>query len=146
MRTIATLILLLCFYANFNGQTATDAGKQAATSCLLTFENGEWAIEHSDTLRHHCQTIAVASLPAMNQANTPMNLFINTMGTYSLKKAPALVIGDDYTIVVEDLLTGQYYNLKSDEPYTFKMNRGFNQTRFVLEISKSAAKVASAGK
>jgi hypothetical protein len=148
MKTITTLILIMLTCLGIKGQTAPDAGKPqpAGSVCQLKYAGTEWHIEHSDTARHQCQTIALAELPPMSQANTPMNLFINKMGTYSLKKSPELLISDEYSIVVEDLLTGQYYNLKSPEPYTFKMNRGFNQSRFILEISKSGSKVASAGK
>ncbi len=146
MRTTATMILVTLICLGINGQTVLDPkkGPASAAACILTYADNQWAIEHNDTAHHQCQTIAIASLPAMNQASTPMNLFITTMGTYSLKKDPKLVIAEEYNIVVEDLLTGQYYNLKSQEPYTFKMNRGFGQTRFMLEISKTNAKVVSA--
>jgi len=147
MKTITIMILIVCICQNFKGQTVTDQKKSENTAaCLLSYEVGEWTIDHSDTGKHKCQTFVIAELPPMSQANTPMNLFITTMGTYSLKKAPGLIISDEYSVAVEDLLTGQYYNLKTQEAYTFKMNRGFNQTRFVLEISKSNSKVVSTSK
>ncbi|MES2679673.1 MAG: hypothetical protein V4635_07305, partial [Bacteroidota bacterium] len=123
MKTIATLILITLTCFGIKGQTAPEPAKTQPSGpvCTLKYAGTEWSIEHSDTAGHQCQTIAIAELPPMSQANTPMNLFINKMGSYSLKRAPELVIPDEYTIVIEDLLTGQYYNLKTQEPYTFKM-------------------------
>lgn len=146
MRTI-TIMILIWTCLGLKGQTVLDPGKYQSTgaTCVLSYTDNKWVIEHNDTAKHQCQAISIVSLPPMSQTNTPVNLFITAMGTYSLKKASELVIPDEYTVVVEDLLTGQYYNLKSQEPYTFKMNRGFGQTRFVLEISKSGSKVASTG-
>ncbi len=136
MRTIAILIFLIWASLDFKGQTVLDAVKQQSEgACVLNYTDAGWTMEYNDPSKQLCPTIAIASLPAMSQANTPLNLFITVAGTYTLKKDADLAIPDDYTVVVEDLLTGQYYNLKTQESYTFKMNRGFNQTLFVLEIS-----------
>jgi hypothetical protein len=122
------------------------AGFSQSGPCNLSYTDGKWAITHSDTIAHQCSELHIASLPPLTLSPMPMNLFITAKGTYKLKKAPSLAIPEDYTLLVEDLLTGQYYNLNSPEPYVFNMNRAFNQTRFLLEPSKTPAKLATAGK
>ena len=114
--------------------------------CTLSYSDDKWTISHSGTEAHQCSELHIASLPPLNVISVPLNLFITVKGTYKLSKDPSLLIPEEYTVVVEDLLTGQYYNLNSSEPYVFNMNRGFNQTRFLLEPSKNPAKLATAGK
>lgn len=110
--------------------------------CTLSYSNSQWTIAHSYSTHRQCSGLLIASLPSLSQASTPMDLFITVMGSYTLKKDPALQLPPDYSVVVEDLLTGRYYNLNSTEPYVFRMNMGFSQTRFLLEISKDAPKLA----
>lgn len=139
MKTIGTLFVMVLFTGIVSGQSA---------HCTLSYINNSWAIVHSDSTHRQCSELLIGSLPPLSQASTPMNLFITTMGSYSLKKDALLQLPGDYSVVVEDLLTGQYYNLNSPEPYVFKMNRGFGQTRFLMEISKNPVKLAmsSSGK
>jgi len=130
-----TIGILFFFFSILGLQSQTSQHKH----CSLDFKGSQWVLSHHDSVHQNCNAIYIKSVPPVSIAYTPIDLTMTVKGIYSIKKDPSLELDGDYDVVVEDLLTGQYYDLSSPETYTFRVNRVADR-RFVLEINKKSLK------
>ncbi len=150
MRTIVILFLGILIQGRISGQSVLSPSTEVKSGnnapCALMYTGDKWTVAHSDTAHHQCSVLVIKSLPPHSKISTVMNPFISMRGSYTLKKDPSLVIPDDCTVILEDMLTGQYFNLKTQDSYVFNITRGFNQPRFSIEVSQGISKSAVGAK
>ncbi len=142
MKKFSTIILILCMKGVIFGQTQNSTEtKSGSEHCSVTFSGDKWIVSHHESVNHKCNEIVIKNLPPVTKVSTPIDLNINTKGFYTLKKDPSVQISDEYSIGIEDGLTGQYYNLGTQDGYTFSVNRASRDIRFVMEIKKNNLKL-----
>ena len=108
--------------------------KRQNITCTIVYSEDENAMMYGDSLAN-CNVIDLRSLPPATDGNVPVkSVFIK--GNYMLKSSVAITAETGYDFVLEDQLTGSSYNLKSETPYKFNVNRTI-PNRFVLQVKKS---------
>jgi len=141
MKTLITLILIVCTQSVIFGQKKGAGSKhkeEQLNLCVVNYADGKWIITHNETTGdHQCDDLVIKSLPTLQQGNTPLELNMEYQGFYTIKKDPSLMLTDDYHVLIQDVLTGEFYNLNSTEAYPFKINKATNDTRFRMEIKKN---------
>lgn len=138
MKTILTLIM------SFGIQCLTIAQTTGSVaSCSIIYSDKIEAYFYEDSSYVKCNEILIQNLPPLSQSQTNMKLNFATKGNYKFKKAPGLTVPDGYAIHIEDQLTGQSFDLRSQETYSFSFNRMIPD-RFILYIkSVPPSKTAS---
>jgi hypothetical protein len=140
MKTIITILLIIFCQGFMFSQAIVNQVSKTNASCTLNYSDEKWIVTHKDPAPHVCKEILIKSVPPVSKAYTPIDMTMSVKGFYTFKKDPSLAISEDYTVVIEDLLTGKYFNMNTKEGYTYSINRGTAEKRFVLEISKNTGK------
>ncbi|MES2681119.1 MAG: hypothetical protein V4635_14595 [Bacteroidota bacterium] len=145
MKTISTifLIILTQSVAFSQGTVNPDSNSGIDSRCTLNYSNEKWIITHKDPSPHVCTDMVIKSIPPASKAYTPIDLTNTIKGIYTFKKDSSLTISDEYNVVIEDLLTGKYFNMNTEQGYTYSVNRASGEKRFVVEISKNTVKPGS---
>lgn len=121
--------------------TFAQTGSSNSNKCSVIYSDEIEAYFYEDSSYVKCNEIIIQNIPPLSQSHTTMKLNFVTKGSYSFKKAPELTVPDGYSIYIEDQLTGQAFDLRSQEAYSFSFNRMIPD-RFIMHI-KSNHKFAS---
>jgi hypothetical protein len=137
MKTIATLIAFFGIpFLTFSQITNSNPN-----NCSIVYSEDMKAYYYADSASMKCEEILLQNLPPLSQSTTLLKLNFVTKGSYTLKKAQGLIVPDGYNVLIEDQLTGQNFDLKSQDSYSFSFNR-IIPDRFIMHI-KSNDKFAS---
>ena len=145
MKTIVVLILLILAAVDIYIPGASLAkhlsARQEPVPCSIVYSEDEEGMIYEDTLQTQCQLVEIRSLPPMMEGDVPVKVkFIK--GHYSLKRSLSIAVDDSFKVVIEDLLTGQIYDLKSATPYSFNVNRTIPD-RFIMHINRETKTVTN---
>jgi hypothetical protein len=105
---------------------------------LVYSEEDEALVYKDDGTDHSGHEIVIESLPGFDETHIPVIIAQKLKGSFTFKKHPKLELPEYYTVVIEDNLTGQLFDLKAADSYTFSINRSIPD-RFVLHITKKKA-------
>lgn len=138
MKTISIIILVIFTQGFMLAQKHSSQENNQVIRCHMEYADGKWITTHSEVSEdHQCEELVILNLPPMSQKSTPVTLDLVYKGYYFIKRDQSLKIPAEYHIVIKDLLNGEHYNLNSNEPYPFIVNKAAHQSRFVLEISNN---------
>jgi hypothetical protein len=140
MKSIQRILLMIL--VNFSiSQAQIKTGELSADR--LVYSEEEDAIIPKDA-GQHSNELVIESLPGMEELSIPLLFHQQPKGSYTIKKDPGLELPEFYNVIIEDTLTGNQFDLKYAESYSFSVNR-FIPERFVLQISKKRSTAGSRG-
>lgn len=138
MKTLATL-LLICTLSQVSlsqkRQLTNISTSKEAKNSLLFYSQEEDALVLKDTNFTHSEVIVIESLPYFDKLTIPVYIDQQTKGTYSFKKHASLELPEYYSVIIVDRLTGQSFDLKTQDSYTFQVTKDIPE-RFELKIDK----------
>ena len=129
MKTIFILILINLIQSTNFAQT-----KSSIKTCAPIYATDGKNLVFTSSLSNPCYTILIDNLP-LSQSSTILELNLSVKGSYTFKKSEALVIPPNYMVVLEDLYTGNSFNLGSPEKHSFSIGRA-SYKKFALRIYK----------
>jgi hypothetical protein len=113
---------------------AAQAGP-SAKKCGMIYSEEEEALVYKDTAAQYNEEIIIESIPSFAGEPIPVYINPNVQGQHTFKKHPSLSLPEYYSVVIKDTVTGNSFDLKSSDSYTFSVNR-VTPDRFVLYIDK----------
>lgn len=125
-----TFLFLISF---FGIQSLVLAQSSNLNTCSVFYSQEIESYFFEDSSDVSCTEIIIKDLPPLSQSETYFKLNFVTKGRYSFKKASGLIVPDNYKIYIEDQLTGQTFDLRTEETYSFSHNRVI-PNRFILFI------------
>jgi hypothetical protein len=143
MKTIIVLILLLLTAADLyipqDSLLRSLAGLPQSDKCSIIYSEEEDGYTYEERDRTGCTFLEITSLPPLMEGDVPVKISF-TKGSYSLKRSLSVGLDVGYKFILEDMLTGQMYDLKSETPYSFNVSRTIPD-RFVMHVSKDSGKI-----
>lgn len=138
MKTAICIVLVSLMPALLTAQSNHFVEKK----CVLVYSEDEEALVYKDSTLQYHNEILIGSLPG--DAGDPIPVYLNpyVKGQYTFKKHPSLQLPEYYTVVIKDKLTGEAFDLKISDSYTFNVNK-VTPDRFVLCIDKKRNKVTA---
>jgi hypothetical protein len=141
MRTIIVLgftfcIRLIAFPQTNAVQNNSPANTNTLHTCAIIYSPNNGSLIFKAYSANPCLEIIIESLPPLSQASTEFFLELFEKGSYSFKATKGLAIPGNYTVVIEDIQTGNVFDLRSSEPHSFSLNRAMTK-RFVMKINKT---------
>lgn len=134
MKTISTLLCALFLHTMSWSQVNLNQPGLKTSACEVVYSANATGMVYSNQSAGTCTDLKITSLPNMEDGRVPVRLAF-TKGTYTLQKGEGLLIPDNIQVEVEDLLTGQIFDLKDGNPYTFNVNRNMGD-RFMIYFKK----------
>lgn len=137
MKKIVTLFAaaLLTVTAASAQQTAASITADKAKSVMVYSEEDE-ALVYKNGSAHHGREILIETLPGFGNDPVPVDIDQNANGSYTFKKHPSLQLPEYYTVIITDSLTGNQFDLKKSDSYTFDVAKAMPE-RFALEMRKT---------
>ena len=134
MKIITTLIGIMGFQYISLCQPAASAAQQTATTvCTVDYSDESEALQPLEAAPVKSREIMIVGLPPFTHASIPVNLEFGMTGAFTFKKDPSLDVNSSFDLYIEDMLTGQIFNLKTNNSYSFKVSHKV-PGRFVLHI------------
>lgn len=117
--------------------SAQSTKKEITTAKAVMVYSEEYeAIVYKSESQVSGSEILIESLPGYGKEPIPVEVFQNKKGSYTFKKHPSLVMPEYYNVIITDSLTGQSFDLKNADSYTFDVTKS-TPDRFMLYMSKS---------
>jgi len=92
---------------------------------------------NKDSLLQQAQfRIIIESLPGISGQSDELNLDLNTKGVYSFVLHSALIVPTNYRVVIQDLTTGNSFDVQSTELHYFSVNRPMTK-KFSVYLQKT---------
>lgn len=146
-------IFALLFTALVAG--ATGARAQASAPALpagldrlnsvMVYSEEEEAIIYKNETGANSKDILIESLPGYGREDIPVEVNQDEKGNFTFKKAPSLLIPEFYTVVIKDTLTGEQFDLKRADSYSFEVKKVVPE-RFLLQVKKAKSNQLTAMK
>jgi hypothetical protein len=133
MKTLLTTLLLVLAQSVIVAQDLASADE--SESYAIIYSEDEEALVYKDTSDTQGKDIVIESIPGFDKVSIPVVISQNKKGSYTFKKHPTLFLPEYYSVVIEDNLTGNVFDLQSADSYSFSVNRAMPD-RFVLLITK----------
>lgn len=120
MKTIFFSALFLALQLNSVSQTTSD---QTAS------------VNKPEALQQARYSLIIETLPALSDPKAELSLELTAKGIYTFRKAESLVIPENYSLIIEDLATGNVFDLSSSERHAFSVNRAMIKS-FLVRLVK----------
>lgn len=130
MKTILIILFIGMAQAITFAQSRAAAGLK---NCAMIYSQDDDALVSKENGQHG-EEIIIESLPYFQKLTIPVYINENLKGSYTFKKHPSLLLPEFYSVVIKDTFTGENFDLKSSDSYTFQVNND-EPERFVLVIS-----------
>lgn len=140
MKNIITIIGIIGFqYMAISQSDSTLITSANNSNCFVEYseELKEFIPQHASKIT--CREITITNLPPQTNSVSVFNIDFSMTGSYTFKIDSTLEIYPDKDVYVEDMLTGQVFDLKTSSSYSFKVNRPIPD-RFVLHIDNMLAR------
>lgn len=121
MKTILFSALFLALRLNSVSQTTSD--QTASADKQEAFQQARYSL-------------TIESLPELSDPKAELSLELTAKGIYTFRKAESLVIPENYSLVIEDLATGNVFDLSSSEQHAFSINRAMIKL-FLVRLIKT---------
>jgi hypothetical protein len=138
------LAFCLCKFLMYPRVQNTEAIKPATLSSSnpdttkLIFSDTENALVPEVENDPTCRKFSIKNLGSLPDGSFPVKLVL-VFGAYTLSKDADLEIPSGTEVKIEDMLTGQLFDLNASETYSFKVNRTIVE-RFVIHIDRPRSK------
>jgi hypothetical protein len=128
------------FFIAFLATTASsgqNTKKEINTANAVMVYSEEYeAIVYKSESQANGSEILIESLPGYGVDPIPVEVFQDKNGSYTFKKHPSLIVPEYYNVIITDSLTGQSFDLKNSDSYTFDVTKA-TPDRFMLYMYKS---------
>jgi len=128
------LIILLSPVNQTKAQKPAPTSKCSAPSTSLVYSKHENALVYKNEDDITSPDILIETLPFSRKSSVPLIIDPDMRGSFTLKKHPALLLPEYYTVTIEDKVTGEIFDLKTNDSYTFVVDKHV-EDRFILQMS-----------
>jgi hypothetical protein len=140
MKNIITIISIISLQYMSIGQNDSTLIKSANNSnCFVEYSEELKSFVPEQSSKISCREITIKNLPPQTNSVSVFSVDFGMTGSYTFKIDPTIEIYPDKDVYVEDMLTGQVFDLKTSSSYSFKVNRPIPD-RFVLHIDNMLAR------
>ena len=137
MKTLSILLITLFF--TFTAKTQTENISRSLVSdkqkSILIYSEEEEALIYKSDVLTTSKEILIQSLPVYGKTSIPVILKQDQKGCFTFKKHPALLLPEYYDVTIEDTLTGEVFDLKNSDSYSFVITKIVPE-RFILQMNK----------
>ncbi len=117
------------------------AGKTATDKTVLIYSEEDEALVYKNTSKTS-KEIIIESLPGFGFEPVPVEISLNENGSYTFKKSASLILPEYYTVVITDSLTGEKFDLKTSDSYSFDVAKATPE-RFALQMTKIKTRITT---
>ena len=136
MKTLILLITTLLLASATGARAQEYATKPAAPQkSVLVYSEEDEALIYKNELHTQGKEILIESLPEYGKAAIPVIVRQDENGSFTFKKHPNLLLPEFYTVIIEDTLTGEQFDLKNADSYSFVVSKMVPE-RFMLQMTK----------
>jgi len=135
MKTIFILLITALVGVSTGAQAQQAAAKPATSdkgNSVMVYSEEEEALIYKQTGKE----ILIETLPEYGKEAIPIIVNQDVKGNFTFKKHPALLLPEYYNVVIEDTLTGEHFDLKNADSYSFVVAKDVPE-RFMLQMSKT---------
>jgi hypothetical protein len=143
MKTLITLLAAtIIATATLKAQPASKPTMPEPHKSVMVYSEEEEALVYKQGSHISGKEILIESLPGFGKDPIPVEVNQFEKGSYTFKKHPALVLPEYYNVVIIDSLTGEQFDLKSADSYTFDVSRVVPE-RFLLQMQKTKTRLTA---
>jgi|GEM_PF-1645732 len=139
MKIIFTFLSILGFQFSASSQIyvsgqVLNVGKEQTKIGYVVSRSEEKSSRARFTPSNQDKEIVITSLPTLSAyALTSVEITLETLGSFTFKKDPSLMIPFKCEVFIEDKVSGKIFNLKTSGAYTFEVEQ-HAENRFVMHI------------
>ena len=139
MKTIiVALLITLLPIGSFSQIAQKFNSNNSSDKCMkssLIYSEDDDALVFKNGVSVSSKEIIIENIPFFDQASIPVYINQEVNGNYTFKKHPALMLPEFYTVIIEDTATGNRFDLKTSDSYSFDIEKNIPE-RFILQIHK----------
>jgi len=135
MKNILTLLVIAMMIATLHCSAQQTAGKATGDKTVLVYSEEDEALVYKNNSQNNTKEIIIESLPGYGFDPVPVEISLNENGSYTFKKSASLVLPEYYTVVITDSVTGENFDLKTSDSYSFDVAKATPE-RFALQMTK----------
>lgn len=141
MKTIFAILFIAMAAAGAQAQNAALPAGLDRLKSVMVYSEAEEAIVYK-TANNNSKEILIESLPGYGSDDIPVEVNQDEKGSFTLKKHPSLLLPEFYTVVIKDTVTGEQFDLKDSDSYSFEVKKVVPE-RFLLQMKKTKSSLTA---
>lgn len=137
MKKILTILVLALFTVTAaSAQQTVKAIPAERLKSVMVYSADDDAIVYKQGSQQNGKEIIIESIPGFGTESVVVDIAQNENGSYTFTKHPSLLLPEYYTVIITDAVTGNQFDLKKSDSYTFDIAKQTPE-RFTLRMQKN---------